>query len=142
MKAASNTNDIATARRCKGRHALPVSWLGVAVLFSACGGDKFEALQTYPAAGQSIIIEAAGRPADDGATPVRVRRVSELEDIVVYESSIANDGEDLTLDNVRPDLRTVNDLRLCLNGSAQEDVYVRMDVVARISSATARKCTE
>ena len=124
------------------RNAWRTSVLCLAAALTACGGDNFEALQTFPVADQSIIIEAAGRPADDGAMPVRVRRVSELEDIVVFEAAIANDGEDLTLENVRPDLRTVNDLRLCLNGTGQEDVYVRMDVIARISSKTARNCTE
>ena len=142
MKAASRTGKRATQARLRIPH-----WsLGLAVALPAilpgCGGNQFEALQTYPVDGQSIVVEAAGRPSDDGATPIRVRRVTELDDIVVYESSVANGGEDLTLDNIRPDLRTVNDLRLCLNGSGQDDVYVRMDVIARITSATARQCSE
>ena len=116
--------------------------LGVVSVIAGCGGDGFDSLQTISVDTRSVIIEAMQDPMDDGSTGVRIRRVDELSDVVVYEGSVANDGEDLTLDNIRPDLRSINDLRLCLNGSAQEDVYVRMDVVVRSVSSIERPCTQ
>jgi hypothetical protein len=116
-------------------------YVGLMSVFAGCGGDKFDQLESYSVNTTSVIVEAARRSMDDGSTGVRVRRVDELSDIVVYEGSVANDGEDLTIENVRPDFRSVSDLRLCLNGTGQEDVYVRMDVLARSVSSTEQTCT-
>ena len=124
--------------------ALRVAVLGLFVSLAACDrSDDFEVLQTLTSDGTTLLIEAAEEAGDDETTAVRVRRMMPEVDegIVVFEGAIANANEPLTLSNLLPDLRSPSDLRLCLNGSGQADVYIQMNVQVRVVSSRERICS-
>lgn len=109
---------------------------------ASCSSEiKYDTLDTLQSENVSVVIEAASKPQDDGSVAVRVRRIDARGDIVVYDGSVANGGEPLTLDNIRPDLRSPSDLRLCLNGAGQADLSVRMNVLVRFIASNERICT-
>lgn len=122
------------------------AWLRVfvALQLAGCGGvnTDFQTVHTIPIKDASIVIEAAQSSLAYGPATIRIRHVDNLNDEVVYESKIANDGGQIAFDNIRPDARSDRDLRLCLNGVEQDDVYVRIDVGVKAVVEIQRPCTE
>ena len=107
----------------------------------ACGRNTdFKVVHTVETSKWTIPIEAANSAQAYGPSAIRVRRVSSDSDVVLYEGEVANDGAEITLDNIRPDLRSDTDLRLCLNGVEQTAVLVRINPDMQSVVATQGYC--
>lgn len=79
---------------------------------------------------------------DAGAGRLRIRHADGRVERVVYEGRIVNDGGSITLDNLRPRTDRPPELVLCLNGSGQEDVIVRINVRTGTAIELERRCAE
>ena len=127
-------------RRCSRRSL--VAWLAsvVPVLIVACGsgGPDYRPVDTLAMDEGSLEVEWAP---GDAAAYVRLRKVDGGADVVLYEGRISNDGGTITLDNIRPDVSQPPTLHLCLNGSEQEDLYVRVDMSSLMVVEIERECT-
>lgn len=116
----------------------------VSALAAACGsGPEYGEIVQVQVVDRQVAIDVAPQVERDGPAFVRIRDTAAgVEDPPLYLGEVANDGEDLTLDNIRPDPSDAPNLRLCLNGSGQSDLYVRINVNARTVTEIARECTD
>lgn len=115
-----------------------------AALAASCGGGPhYEEIQQLVVADHQLAIDVASREERDGPEFVRIRYVTAgEEDPALYLGEIANGGEDLSVDNIRPDSSDAPNLRLCLNGSGQGDLYVRINVNSKTVTEIPRQCSE
>lgn len=107
-----------------GRRML-ASLVGAALL-TACGseGAGFSTLTEMPFGDDTVRIDVS--EADSRAASIRVLLLAGDSERLLYESDIANEGVELTPDNVWAGIGPQSELMLCLNGAGQEDVSVRI----------------
>ena len=110
--------------------------MGLAVLaaigVSACGVDTdFYELQTLETSTWSLPVEAARTSDRPGVFVVRVRRVDDATDLVLYSGEVNIARDDITVADVRPEVRSDNDVRLCLRSADGPAVSLQIDPEAR-----------
>ena len=97
-----------------------------ALLLVACGseGSGFATLTELPFGDDTVRIDWS--EAEAGGASIRVVLQEDDSERLLYETGIANDGGELTPENVQAGIGPQSELRLCLNGSGQPDVSVRI----------------
>lgn len=114
--------------------------LPVVVLVGCGSGPDYDQIGTVSVSGREIGIDVAPQEESDGPEYVRLRNLADEEGDPLYLGEVANDGVELTLDNIRPDPSDAPNLRLCLNGSGQGDLYVRINVNSSTVTEIPRDC--
>ena len=120
-------------------------WLIVPAAFAAsCGsGPNYVEIVQLTVVDRQVAIVTAAHEERDGPELVRVRDVDAgTEEPPLYLGEVANGGEDLTVENIRPDASDAPNLRLCLNGSGQNDLYVRINVYSKTVTEIPRECAD
>lgn len=115
----------------------------VAATLAACGsGDpKFRLIETITSNKNPIILEYAPSALAFGSATIRIRLDVGESGTVLYEGKISNDGGDITMDNIQPNLGK-GYLWLCLNGVEQEDVSVRIELATGLVIEEERHCSD
>lgn len=125
-------------RRATARLALMLP-----VVMCGCGAGEpdYRTLHSFAMESGTLEVEWAPARSDDPAY-VRLRKIDRRSDEVLYEGRISNNGEKITLDNIRPDVSNPPTMHLCLNGGAQNDLYVRVDMTSTMVVEVERECSE
>lgn len=115
----------------------------VAAALAACGsGDHdFRVIETITSNKNPIILEYAPSALAFGSADIRIRLDVGESGTVLYEGKISNDGGDITIDNIQPNLGK-GYLWLCLNGVEQEDVSVRIELATGLVIEEMRHCSD
>ena len=115
----------------------------VAATLAACGsGDQeFRLIETITSNKNPIILEFAPSALSFGSADIRIRLDVGESGTVLYEGKISNDGSDITIDNIQPNLGK-GYLWLCLNGVEQEDVSVRIELATGLVIEEERHCSD
>ncbi len=118
---------ICVAGFVQGCRSVPA--LAVALLLAACGSGEpdFEALTELAFGDGTIRIDWLEGDAESDAASIRVVLLEAESERLLYEAGIANEGVALTPGNVRPGVGPLSELTLCLNGTGQADVSVRIN---------------
>ena len=118
-----------------------LSCLSPALILAACGGGPdYDQISNVTVSERQIGIDAAPQEESDGPEFVRIRYADDEQADPLYLGQVANDGVELTLDNIRPDPSDAPNLRLCLNGSGQRDLFVRINVNTTTVTEIQRDC--
>jgi len=113
-----------------------------AVILAACSsGPDYEEITSVMLGDREVLVDVAEGDSD-GPEYLRIRWPGDEEAEPLYLGEIANDGVELTLDNIRPDPSDAPNLRLCLNGTGQGDLYVRINVNSSTVTEIPRECTD
>lgn len=112
-------------------------------LLVACGSDgpDFETVETLALGRHTLLIEAAEGEGDNAPGLVRVRR-QDVENGVLYEGAVANGGEPVGIENIRPDASRPDYLWLCLNGAGQRDIAVSINLGNGLVVEDPRPCRD
>jgi len=112
-------------------------------LLAACGSDgpDYETIETLTLGRQTLLVEVAEGERDDAPGLVRVRR-RDVEGGVIYEGTVANGGEPVGIDNIRPDASRPDYLWLCLNGAGQGDLAVSINLGNGLVVEDPRPCRD
>jgi len=112
-------------------------------MLAACGSDgpDYETVETLTLGRQTLLIEAAEGEGESGPGLVRVRR-KDVEGGVLYEGTVANGGEPVGIENIRPDASRADYLWLCLNGAGQRDVAVSINLGNGLVVEDPRPCRD
>ncbi len=116
--------------------------LAGALLLAACGseGSGFATLTELPFGDDTVRIDWS--EAEAGGASIRVVLLADENERLLYETGIVNDGGELTPDNVRASIGPQSELRLCLNGSGQPDVSVRIFPESSTIIESDQACTQ
>ncbi|MDH4107601.1 MAG: hypothetical protein OEW35_04745 [Gammaproteobacteria bacterium] len=109
------------------RHACLLTITGLVLTACGPGGPDYRLVETLEAGRQTLFVEAARGESDDAPGLVRIRRKG-VDNGLIYEGRVANGGEAIGADNIRPDASRAGYLWLCLNGSGQGDVAVSINL--------------
>lgn len=117
----------------------PLTWLIILVAGCGSGEPRYRELETLELPDGRLIIEAARAAEEGGPALLRLRYAGE-EGAVLYRSTIANAGAEITVDNVRPDPGKPGYLWLCVNGAEQDDIAVSVNLTTGLIVENPRPC--
>jgi len=106
------------------------------------GGQDYRTIDTVISEDTLIILEYAPSALAFGPASFRVRKENGESGMVLYETTISNDGGEILLDNVMPNAQKAGFLWLCLNGVEQADVSVRIDFSTGLVIEESRRCSD
>ena len=121
------------ARHCRTfKHWRLAAALVTVLAASGCGVDtNYYVLETLQTNRWTLPVEAARIADREGVFTIRVRRLDETSDIVLYSGELDVGADEIALSNVQPELRSDTDLRLCLNGAQSQSLVLQINPEAR-----------
>lgn len=125
---------------------LPTRALSTLMLLTlaACGSEEPEWHSLEPASfgDDQLVFEWAPGSAETDPASLRVRLLERDSESIIYEGSVANDGVDIGYDNVLPQIDRPPEIVMCLNGSQQTDLHVRINTKVGTVIEAQRVCTQ
>ena len=127
-------------RRRMPRFVSTLTLIGLAACSSE--GPDWRSLEPVAFGDDRLVFEWAPASDESEAAAVRVRLISADRESIIFVGSVANGGVDLDYGNLRPQADKPPEIVMCLNGSQQDDLHVRINTKVGTVIRSQRDCTQ